>query len=71
MKANDDMADALERDGYLTVARAAALLAGLRPRTVYRWVDRGEIRRRRVGGRLFVHRADVERMLGLGAKEAG
>lgn len=71
MKVNEDMEATLEKDGFLTVARAAALLTGLRPRTVYRWADRGEIKRRWVGGRLFVCRADVERLLGLGAKEAG
>lgn len=68
MKVNEEMEATLAKDGFVTVVVAAALLAGTRPRSIYRWVESGDVKPRRVGGRLFVLRADVERMLGLAVK---
>jgi excisionase family DNA binding protein len=69
MKSNETLERTLAGEGWLTVAAATELLAGLRRRTLYAWVKAGQVASRRVGRRLFVWRADVQRALGL--KEAG
>jgi len=65
MKANTELDRTLEAEGMITVAHAAELLRGLRPKVIYLWVRAKAVRHRRVGRRLYVHRGDVEQMLGL------
>lgn len=55
------MAD-LERQ-TLTVPEAAKIL-GIHVQTAYVWARRGDIPAIRLGGRLLVKRAELERMLG-------
>jgi hypothetical protein len=71
MEANKQLQRTLEAQGFITVARAAALLPGVRPKTIYGWASSAPpaVRSRRIGGLLFVHRGDVVRELGI--KEAG
>lgn len=47
----------------LTVPEAAALL-GVHPQTAYVWARRGDLPVLRLGGRLLVKKAELERMLG-------
>lgn len=69
MNANEQLRLTLEAEGFITVARAAELLKGVRPQSVYAWVKAGDVKSWWVGHRLFVRRDDVLRMLGI--KEAG
>lgn len=65
MQPNKELQRTMATEGYLTVSKAAALLAGVRPSTIYDWVKAKSVTHRRVGGRLFVLEVDVRRMLGL------
>ena len=47
--------------GYLTIAEVAAL-SGVDPGSVYRWIDKGELRVWRVGGCLRTTPEEVARM---------
>jgi hypothetical protein len=66
MQPNKELQQTLAADGYITVAKAAEILHGVRPASIYDWVKAKDVAHRRVGRRLFVLEADVRRMLGLG-----
>jgi hypothetical protein len=70
MQPNKELQRTLAKDGYITVSKAAALLPGVRPASVYDWVKAKDVAHRRVGGRLFVLEVDARRMLGLDANPA-
>ena len=49
----------LTSDDILSIPQAAQFL-GVHFTTIYRWIKRGEVRPFRIGGQVFLERADVE-----------
>jgi excisionase family DNA binding protein len=63
MKLNSSGSDLLEREISLTVAEASRVLR-VSPNTVYRMVQRGELKCVRLGRRMFIPSKEVERLFG-------
>ena len=59
-----------EQDSFLTVAEVAGILK-LNQQTVRNWIDQGSLPAVRVGRRVRIRRADLDRLLAQGATRAG
>ena len=58
-----------DREGYMleklySVRRAAKVLGGISPRTVYAWLGQGRIVRTKVGRRTMIRESELRRILG-------